>query len=77
MEIASGISELTEESGGRFFQTYTLTNPIQKVLDEDRFSYLIGYQSPDGRPGRFRKIKIKVKRKGVKLYYRQGYYGGS
>jgi VWFA-related protein len=77
MEIASGIAELAEESGGRFFQSFTLTNPIQKVIDEDRFFYQIGYQSPEGRPGRFRKIKIKVKRKGVKLYYRQGYYGGS
>lgn len=75
-EIAEGIAELAEESGGRFFQSFTLTNPLQKVFDEDRYFYQIGYPSPDGRPGRYREIKIKCKRKGVKLYYRKGYYGG-
>lgn len=76
-EIASGIAELAEESGGRFFQTFSMENPLQKIFNEDRFFYQIGYNSPSGKPGRLREIKIKCKRKGVKLYYRKGYYGGS
>ncbi len=74
-EITEGLRVLAEESGGSFFQTGTLQGPMKKVLGRNRFFYVLGYDSPDGKPGEYRKIKIKIKRRGVKLRYRTGYFG--
>ena len=75
-EVADGLRELADESGGDFFQGGALTKAMNRTLDKNQFFYVIGYNSPkDGKPGKFRKIKIKVKRKKVKLRYRQGYFG--
>lgn len=75
-EVADGPRELAEESGGDFFKGGSLTKAMNRTLERNRFFYVIGYNSPKRvKPGGFRKIKIKVKRKKVKLRYRRGYFG--
>lgn len=74
-ERTRGLASLSENSGGTFFSGLTL-KPMAGVLDRSRFVYVLGYTSPDGKPGDYRKIKIKCRRKGVELLYRRGYFGG-
>ncbi len=74
-ELNDGLIRLAEESGGEFHSNSTLNDPLGKMLQEPQFFYVLGYQSPEGKSGEFRKIKVKVKRRGVKLRYRGGYFG--
>jgi len=67
---------MASETGGRFFKD---TNDLGTVLDEvaDMTSryYILGYQPQDLRgPGRFHKLKVKVRRKGSKVSHRTGFY---
>lgn len=48
---------------------------MTQSVSQQRFFYILGYHSPAKNSGKFRKIKVKVKRRGVKLAYRRGYYG--
>ena len=75
-EVAEGLRDLADQSGGTFSQARALKGPMNRILEENRYFYVLGYTSPTGKPGKFRKIKLKVKKKGVKLQYRKGYYGG-
>ncbi|CAM2065151.1 VWA domain-containing protein [Sulfidibacter corallicola] len=74
-EITGGLRDLADESGGSFSQTISLSAPMGKVLEKNYLFYVLGYDSPPGKSNKFRKIKIKSKRRGVRLSYRRGYYG--
>jgi VWFA-related protein len=74
-QIVSGLRDLAEESGGTFKQVSRLEGTINDTLEQNRFFYVLGYTSPEGKRGDYRTIKVKVKRRGVKLKYRKGYYG--
>jgi VWFA-related protein len=71
---AGGLAELAEETGGTSYSGKTL-KPMTGVLDQTAFLYTLGYSSPPGKPGAYRKIKLKCRRKGVSLLYRGGYFG--
>lgn len=74
-EVIEGLRDLAEQSGGTFRQVFKLEGALDKSIRESRFFYTIGYKSPAGKPGKFRDIKVTVKRKGVELRYRKGYIG--
>jgi len=74
---SAGLSTLATESGGFHLRAPDFGNGLSKVLPKLGVYYLLGYVSPDGKPGKYRKIKIKCKRKGVELNYRRGYFGGN
>lgn len=64
-------------SGGTFIQGKDLKFFAQKILRRDAFYYFLGYHGPPtDETGRYRAIKVKTRRKGVKLKYRRGYFGG-
>lgn len=75
--LSVGLSILADESGGFHMRAPNLTDNLTKVVPRLKYSYVFGYTSPDGKPGKYRKIKIKCKKKGVKLHYRRGYFGAS
>ena len=74
-QVSSGIRDAADFTGGTFSQAFGLTTPMTRVIDRGRYYYLFGYTSPDGRKGKWRKLKVKCKRKGVKLEHRSGYFG--
>jgi VWFA-related protein len=74
-EMASGLRKLAEESGGTFHQVRRLEGAMNRVLDRNDYIYVLGYTSPPGPSGEYRKIKVKTNRRGVKLRHRRGYYG--
>ena len=73
-DMSNGLRSLAEESGGSFHQVARLEGGMNKVLDNNRFFYVIGYGSPIASDGEFRKIKVKVNRRGVKVRHRTGYF---
>jgi VWFA-related protein len=75
-----GMMTLTEQTGGfTVYQTNDLAGGIRKALDDQKSYYLIGYQ-PDASTfeaakTRFNRLTVKVKRPGLKVRYRSGFFG--
>lgn len=70
------LSSLAEDTGGRaFFDQNDFTRVFDRVLADTSSYYLLGFSSTNpARDGKFRRIRVCVKRPGVKLDYRAGYY---
>jgi Ca-activated chloride channel homolog len=71
------LQHLSDLTGGAVFAPSTyrdLPDIYDKILEELKGQYVIGYV-PDrpGAPDRFRKVKVDVSRKGVKVRHREGY----
>ena len=71
-----GLFTLAKNSGGRAIQNSNdLGEIFERVLEDSSEYYILGYYPKDvAQDGRFRKIRIEVDRKRVKLDYRNGYY---
>jgi hypothetical protein len=71
---------LAQQTGGFAVRnTNDLEGGIRKVIDDQKSYYLIGYQ-PDAATfdpvkSRFNRLKVKVKRKGLSVRYRSGFFG--
>jgi Ca-activated chloride channel homolog len=72
------LKEMCQETGGRIFFPYKLVDledAFRQINQELRSQYNIGYLSSNpARDGSYRKLKIEVPEKGLKLTYRKGYY---
>jgi Ca-activated chloride channel family protein len=68
---------LAEASGGQVFQPQAsreLAGIYNTILDELACQYVLGYVSDNTkRDGRFRRITVEVKRRGLRLRHRPGY----
>jgi VWFA-related protein len=73
---SAGAVSVAEDSGGFAIEnTNDLSAAFRRIAAESKTYYLIGYVSGNRkRDGRFRKIEVKVKRPGVKVRARRGYY---
>ncbi|MBI2956020.1 MAG: VWA domain-containing protein [Acidobacteria bacterium] len=72
------LEKLAKETGGRVIfpsKVEELEEAFKEIADELRSQYTLGY-TPTNRAqdGRFRKIQVKVKRDGVRVQARSGYY---
>jgi len=76
-ENSLGLERLATTSGGFYSRSPSLKKTINLWMPRLRYAYLLGYASPEGKPGKYRKIKIKCKRKGTTLHYRRGYYSAN
>lgn len=67
---------LAGDTGGRAFLDSNDFNAIFKKVQEDTSTYyMLGYHSNNpARDGKFRRITVQVRRPGLKLEYRRGYY---
>jgi VWFA-related protein len=70
------LTTLAHDTGGVVFQdTNDLTPVFTKVLNDTRMYYVLGYYSTNQREdGRFRKVRVEVKRPELKLQHRPGYF---
>ncbi len=75
-EASAGSESLAVDTGGFIVRnTNDLGAGIRRIADETRAYYLLGYTSTNAkRDGRFRKIQVKLARKGLNLRARKGYY---
>jgi VWFA-related protein len=73
---SEGAQTLAVDSGGFAIQnTNDLASGIKRITAESEVYYLLGYLPTNRtRDGTFRKIKVSVARKGVKVRARRGYY---
>ncbi|MET0554510.1 MAG: VWA domain-containing protein [Vicinamibacteria bacterium] len=78
-EFRSGresLSEMASLSGGRLFKDTNDVGAVFRELSEvSRRYYLLAFE-PEGapRPGRFHKLKVKVRVKGTSVSHRSGYF---
>jgi Ca-activated chloride channel family protein len=72
------LQHVAELSGGEMFTPIgdkDLTGIYQKILNELSTQYVLGFRSDNPKSdGQFRKLKVQVKRKGLKIRHRSGYY---
>lgn len=68
--------ELAERTGGRaFHNTNDIRGAIRRAVDDSRVTYVLGFYPTHGAwDGRFREIKVRVKRPGLQVRHRRGYF---
>ena len=81
-ESQNGLNYLAAETGGLFIHnTNDVAEGVRTVLQDQKGFYLIGYQpdadtfSRDGANLRFHQLEVKVKRPGLSIRTRNGFYG--
>jgi len=67
---------LASDTGGKaFLDTNDFAGVYTKVIADTSAYYLIGYSSTNpARDGRFRRIKVRLNKSGLKVEHRHGYY---
>lgn len=72
------LTHLASETGGRFFAVQRpgrLRKAFERILDELRFQYTLGYSPTNGRrDGSWRRIEVTVARPRLEVTARKGYY---
>jgi len=70
------LSTLAEDTGGRaFFDQNDFAGVFDRVVADTSAYYLLGFTSTNRvKDGRFRRIRIQLKRPDLKVEYRAGYY---
>ncbi len=70
------MQELADKTGGRaIYNSSDVQGAIRRALDDSRVAYTLGYYPAQTKfDGKFRQIKVSVKRSGAQLMYRRGYY---
>jgi len=62
-------------TGGHAYSGMNLNKAFQAISEQTAQSYLLGYAPPALSPaGRFREISVSVKRPGLRVFHRHGYY---
>ena len=76
LERSEGAESIAADSGGFSVKNSNdLAKGLQRIADETRVYYLIGYNPTNtARDGKFRKIELKVAAKDVRVRARKGYY---
>ena len=73
--ISDVLQSLASETGGRWFQSNEPAPLLRTIVKESRAFYLLGYASTlNPADGRFHHIKVHVKRPGVDVHARNGYF---
>jgi len=72
------LQQLADLTGGEVFTPSTsrdLPRIYQKILDALSAQYVLGFTSDrQARDGKYRKLKVRVRREGLKVRHRAGYY---
>jgi Ca-activated chloride channel family protein len=72
------LKKFAERTGGLFFNSKVSLEELRKAFSAInqaiKNQYSLGYISTNRSGGEFREIKVKVKRRGLKVSHRRGYY---
>ncbi len=68
--------DLADKTGGKaYYNRNDIDNALSDGIDDGSTYYLVGYYPQNKKwDGRFRKIEVKTRRKGINLRYRTGYF---
>lgn len=74
LEIAGGVSLADETGGFAVRNTNDFAAGAGRIAAESRVYYLLGFNAPEGKAvDKWRKLKVEVKRPGLKVRARRGY----
>ncbi len=74
-EAAAGASGLADDTGGLYIRnTNDMIGGVGRILDMSGTYYVLGYEPPEHGNRGFRKIKVEVAKKGLKVISRRGYF---
>jgi VWFA-related protein len=74
-EAAAGTSGLVDDTGGFYVRnTNDMIKGVTSILDMSGTYYVLGYEPPAHEKRGFRKIKVEVATKGLKVMARRGYF---
>ncbi len=65
---------LADGTGGRYFNANTVRPALRTADRELRTYYSLAFRAPHGHDNRYHRITVKVRRRGVELRYRRGYF---
>jgi VWFA-related protein len=70
------MATFADHTGGlAFYNSNDIQGAVRKAIDDSRVTYVIGYYPTNTKwDGKFREIKIRTNKPGVRLRYRLGYY---
>ena len=72
------MDSVASETGGKMYRRNDMQDAMQEVVAASRAYYLLGYSPTNGtRDGTYRKIKVRLKRGGVEVKARAGYWAPS
>jgi VWFA-related protein len=75
---SAGAEIVAEETGGFTLQGAALPSGLERVARESSSYYLLGYAPTNvERDGKYRRIAVEVRRPGLQVRARKGYYGPS
>lgn len=73
--VSDVLQSLASETGGRWFQSNEPAPLLRTIVKESRAFYLLGYASKlNPADGKFHRIRVNVKRSGIDVHARRGYY---
>jgi hypothetical protein len=76
LQTQGTMRELADRTGGRaFMNTNDITGAIRSAMDDARVTYELAYTPTHEQwDGKFREIKVRLKRPGLEVRYRKGYF---
>ncbi|HSR53235.1 MAG TPA: VWA domain-containing protein [Acidobacteriota bacterium] len=72
--MLGALEQMAEGSGGKAFLTKRPEVALREVDTLTSSYYLLGFEPAQDYNGQFRKIEVKVKRKGARVQHRRGFY---
>jgi VWFA-related protein len=74
-DASEGSTNLALDTGGLIVRnTNDIVRGLTRVLDMSRTYYILGYDPPEHKKAGFRKIKVEVANKNLKVIARRGYF---
>lgn len=70
------LNQIASLSGGRFFRnTNDLGTAFRELVEMSRRYYLLAFEPPEAKEaGKFHRLKVRVRAKGISVSHRSGYY---
>ena len=78
IDSRTGLARLAEDTGGFLIeQTNDLSSAFRRIDEDNRFHYLLTYSPKNAvLDGKFREIRVNVRRSGLQVFARKGYRAG-
>ncbi|MDI6697999.1 MAG: VWA domain-containing protein [Candidatus Saccharicenans sp.] len=75
LDGADSLKQLASETGGRFYaNTVNPENAMEEIVNTTRNFYILGIKVDESWDGKYHKIKVKVNKKGYRVYSQAGYF---
>jgi VWFA-related protein len=75
LDSRTGLARLAEDTGGFLIeQSNDLSSAFRRIEEDTRFHYMLSYSPSNAEfDGKFREIRVRVRRPGVQVFARKGY----